>query len=76
MIADDSDDSQPPDEDDGEPRISAPRPEEFSRQRHSLLNEELKMLYTALTRARAEALSWDRGTEAIEREYDRARGAR
>lgn len=27
-------------------------------------------------RARAEALSWDRVTEAIEREYDRARGAR
>ena len=41
------------DEAERELTIEAPRPEEFDRQRHSLLNEELKMLYTAITRARA-----------------------
>ena len=37
---------------DAELTIQAPRPEPFDRQKHSLLNEELKMLYTAITRAR------------------------
>ena len=31
--------------------VAPPRPEAFDRQKHSLLNEELKMLYTAITRA-------------------------
>ena len=34
----------------------APRAEAFDRQRHALLNEELKMLYTAVTRARVTAV--------------------
>ena len=37
--------------------IEAPRPEAFDRQKHSLLNEELKMLYTAITRARVKVLA-------------------
>ena len=37
----------------------APRPEAFDRQRHSLLNEELKMLYTAVTRARVKVVIYD-----------------
>lgn len=32
--------------------IPAPRPVTFNKDAHSLLNEELKMLYTAITRAR------------------------
>ena len=39
--------------------IEPPRPESFDRQRHSLLNEELKMLYTAVTRARVKVVFYD-----------------
>ena len=43
--------------------IEAPRPESFDRQRHSLLNEELKMLYTAMTRARVKVVIYDQHEE-------------
>ncbi|KOO22984.1 lupus brain antigen 1-like protein [Chrysochromulina tobinii] len=43
--------------------IQAPRPESFDRQRHSLLNEELKMLYTAMTRARVKVVIYDQHEE-------------
>ena len=46
-------------DDEKELTIDAPRPEAFDRQRHSLLNEELKMLYTAITRARVKVVIYD-----------------
>ena len=45
--------------DEPELTMAAPRPETFDRQRHSLLNEELKMLYTAITRARVKVVVYD-----------------
>ena len=50
------------DKDDDQERdltLAAPRAENFDRQRHSLLNEELKMLYTAVTRARVKVVIYD-----------------
>lgn len=45
--------------DEPELTVEAPRPEAFDRQKHSLLNEELKMLYTAITRARVKVVVYD-----------------
>lgn len=48
--------------DDGEARtemLQAPRAVDFNKGAHSLLNEELKMLYTAITRARVKVVIYD-----------------
>ena len=42
---------------------AAPRAEHFDARKHSLLNEELKMLYTAVTRARVKVVIYDRHRE-------------
>ena len=43
--------------------IPPPRPVEFAKAAHSLLNEELKMLYTAITRARVKVVMYDQHKE-------------
>ena len=43
--------------------IPMPRPVEFNKAIHSLLNEELKMLYTAITRARVKVVMYDQHKE-------------
>jgi len=46
-----------------ETEIAQPRPVKFDRSSHSLLNEELKMLYTAITRARVKVVIYDQHKE-------------